>query len=166
MSKGTARNSIKHARSNPSYKTVARWTSESTDCYIQKYKEAEHGRVRDLMNQIESHPHRTDLQADLTQNNVHDLFSEKSKKMIHDTGNVEHFELCEIDSRIQCAYCLSYWAKGIVYCTCGICLGHSEDVRRLNRKRFDALSVSNYVIKKECTHGARHGKSEEQIYYH
>ena len=29
-------------------------------------KDAEHGRVRDLINQIESHPHRDDLQAATT----------------------------------------------------------------------------------------------------
>ena len=39
-------------------------------------------------------------------------------------------------------------------------------MRRLNRKRFDALSISNYVIKKGCSHGARHGQSEEKIYNH
>ena len=39
-------------------------------------------------------------------------------------------------------------------------------MRLLNRTRFDAVSTSNYVIKKGCSHGARHGKSEEQIYHH
>ena len=37
---------------------------------------------------------------------------------------------------------------------------------RLNRKRFDALSISNYVLKKGCSHGAGRGNTEEQIYYH
>ena len=44
---------------------------------------------------IESHPHRQDLQADQQQNNAYNPFSEKSKKMIQDMGNVELFELCE-----------------------------------------------------------------------
>ena len=39
-------------------------------------------------------------------------------------------------------------------------------MRRLNRKWVDALSISNYVIKKGFSHGVRHGKSEEQIYHH
>ena len=111
-------------------------------------EEAEHVRVRELLTRIESHSHRDDLQTDLMQDNVYNPFSENSKKMIHDMGNVEHFELCETDSQAQCSYCLSYWAKGIVYCTCGICLCHTEVMRRLNRKRFDALAFSNYVIKK------------------
>ena len=86
--------------------------------------------------------------------------------MIHELGNVEYFELCETGSTLQYSYCLSYCAKGIVFCTCGICISHTDDMRRLNRNRFDALSISNHVIKKGCSHGARHGKSEEPIYYH
>ena len=57
-------------------------------------KQAENSRVRELVQKIESHPHRQDLQADLQQNNAYNPFSEKSKKMIRDMGNVELFELC------------------------------------------------------------------------
>ena len=46
-------------------------------------------------------------------------FSEKSKKMIRDMGNVELFELCETISKVQCSECLLYWNQGIVCCTCG-----------------------------------------------
>ena len=58
-------------------------------------KLAENSRVRELVKKIESHPHRQALQDDLQQNNAHNPFSEKSKKMIEDMGNVELFELCE-----------------------------------------------------------------------
>ena len=54
-------------------------------------KQAENSRVRELVKKIENHPHRQDLQADLQQNNAHNPFSEKSKKMIKDMGNVELF---------------------------------------------------------------------------
>ena len=47
------------------------------------------------MKKIESHPHRQDLQADLQQSNAYNPFSEESKKMTQDMGNVELFELCE-----------------------------------------------------------------------
>ena len=36
------------------------------------------------------------------------LFCENSKKMIHDIGNVEYFELCETTSKVQCSYRLVY----------------------------------------------------------
>ena len=55
-------------------------------------KQAENSRVRELVKKIENHPHRQDLQADLQQNNAYNPFTEKSKKMIKDTGNVELFE--------------------------------------------------------------------------
>ena len=65
-------------------------------------KQAENSRVRELVKKIENHPHRQDLQADLQQNNAYNPFSEKSKKMIKDTGNVELFELFETEPKTQC----------------------------------------------------------------
>ena len=58
-------------------------------------KEAENLRVQELVKKIESHPHREALQADLQQNNVYNPFSDDSKAMIREMGNVELFELCE-----------------------------------------------------------------------
>ena len=39
--------------------------------------------------------------------------------MILDMGNVELFELCETNSKVQCKECVLYWNQGIVSCTCG-----------------------------------------------
>ena len=58
-------------------------------------KQAENFRVRELVKMIESHPHRRALQANLQQNNAYNPFSEESKVMIREMGNVELFELCE-----------------------------------------------------------------------
>ena len=82
-------------------------------------KQAESSRVRELVKKIEKHPYRHALQQDLQQNNADNPFSEMSKKMIKDMGNVELFELFETDPKTQCTECLSYWSEGIVYCTCG-----------------------------------------------
>ena len=62
-------------------------------------KQAENFRVRELVKKIESHPHREALQADLQQNNAYNPFSEDSKAMIREMGNVELFELCEFQKR-------------------------------------------------------------------
>ena len=65
-------------------------------------KQAENFRVRELVKKIENHPHRRALQADLRQNNAKNPFSNNSKEMIRELGNVELFELCEtIPKRIQ-----------------------------------------------------------------
>ena len=82
-------------------------------------KQVENSRVRKLV-KIESHPHRQDRQADLQQSNAYNPFSEKSKKMIRDMGNVELFEVCETILKMQRSECLLFWNQGIVYCTCGI----------------------------------------------
>ena len=55
--------------------------------------------------------------------------------------------------------------QGIVYCTCGQCLVDSESRKSFNKRRLDALSIPNYVMKKGGTHGARHGKTEVQREY-
>ena len=61
---------------------------------------------------------------------------------------------------------MTYWTKGIVYCTCGTCLRPTDKTRKLNKDRFDVLSIPHYVIKKGPSHGARHGNTEKQIVYH
>ena len=38
----------------------------------------------------------------------------------------------------------------------------SESRRKFKKLRLDALSFPNYVTKKGRSHGARHGKTEEQ----
>ena len=55
-------------------------------------KQAGNFSVEELVKKIESHPHREAFQADLQQNNVHNPFSNHSKEMIREMGNVELFE--------------------------------------------------------------------------
>ena len=125
-------------------------------------KQAENFRVRELVKKIESHPHRRALQADLQQNNAYKPFSEESKVMIRDVGNVELFELCETIPKVQCSECLLYWNQGIVYCTCGHLQKEVEASQHFHQWRLDAFTIQNYVIEKGRRRGARHGKTEAQ----
>ena len=129
-------------------------------------KQAENFRDRELVKKIESHPHRRALQADLQQNNVYNPFSNHSKAMIREIGNVELFELCETIPKVQCSQCLLYWNQGVIYCTRGHLLVESESSQKFHKLRLDALSIPHYVIKKERPHGARHGKTEAWKQYH
>ena len=126
-------------------------------------KQAENFRVRELVKKIESHPHREALQADLQQNNVYNPFSEESKEMIRDMGNVEIFESCETIPKVQCSECLLYWNQGIVYCTCGHLLVDRESSRHLHPMAIGCFSQSRTMsLRKGRPHGAGHGKTEEQ----
>ena len=58
-----------------------------------------------------------------------------------------------------------FWELGIENCTCGTCLQPSQKNRKLNKDRFDVLSIPNYVMKKGPSHGARHGPTERQRIY-
>ena len=125
-------------------------------------KQAENFRVRELVKKIESHPHRRALQADLHQNDAYNPFSEESKVMIREMGNVELFEPCETIPQVQCSECLLYWNQGIVDCICGHLLKESESSHCFRQWRLDAFSTQNDVIKKGRPRGARHGKTEAQ----
>ena len=93
-------------------------------------KEAENFSVQEFIKKIESHPHREALHADLQQNNVYNRFSNNSKEMIRELGNVELFELCETRPKVQCSQCLIYWNQGIIFCTCGQFLVESESRKK------------------------------------
>ena len=125
-------------------------------------KQAEHFHVRELVKKIESHPHRRALQADVQQNNAYNPFSEESKVMIREKGNVELFKLCETIPKVQCSECLLFWNQGVIYCTSGHLLRESESSQHFHQWRLDAFSITNYVIKKGRPRSARHGKTEAQ----
>ena len=129
-------------------------------------KEAEHLRVQEHVQRIETHPHRAALQADSQQNNVYNPSSKNSKEMIRELGNVELFELCQTTPKVQCSQCLLFWNQGIVYCTCGQCLICSESRRKFHKLRLEAISTPDYMIKNGAIPGARHGKTEVQREYH
>ena len=75
--------------------------------------------VRELIQKIENHPDRHALQQDLQQSQQFNPFSQESKEMIHEVGNIELCELLDMEPKAQCKVCLSYWDVSIVYCTCG-----------------------------------------------
>ena len=121
--------------------------------------------ISKLVHQIKNHPNKDALIADLQQDHPYNPFSEKSEEMIHDLGNVENLEMCEISLKVQCIHRLKYWTTGILYSTCGTCMIPTEHTRRLNRRTFDALSMPYFVIKKGPPHGARHVNTKAQREY-
>ena len=115
--------------------------------------------VRELIQKIENHPQRQALQRDLQQSQQFNPFSQESKEMIHEVGNIELCELLDMEPKAQCKVCLSYFNIGIVYCTCGYFLrkGRGENKKFL-QYTMDLLSIPNYHIKKGRPHGHRYGK--------
>ena len=103
-------------------------------------KQAENSRICELVKKIESHLHRQDPPADLQQSNAYNPFSEKSKKMIQDMGNVELLKLCETTPELHCSECLLCWNQGIVYCTCGHLLRENQSSRFLDSQHFARIS--------------------------
>ena len=122
--------------------------------------------VRDLIQKIENHPNRHALQRDLQQSHSFNPFSQESKEMIHEVGNVELCELLDMEPKAQCKVCLSYWDVGIVYCTCGHFLRNGiEENKKFVQYTMDLLSIPNYYIKKGRPHGHRYGKKPGDYEY-
>ena len=100
--------------------------------------------VRELIQKIENHPNRHALQWDLHQSQSFNALSQKSKKMIHEVGNVEMRELLDMEPKALCKVCLSYWDVGIVYCTCGFFLRNGTEVnKKFVQYALDLLSIPN-----------------------
>ena len=117
--------------------------------------------VRELIQQIENHPYRQALQRDLQQSQSFNPFSQESKQMIHEVGNIELCELLETEPKTQCKVCLSYWDVGIVYCTCGHFLRNgTEENKKFVQYTMDLLSIPHYYIKKGRPTGTITGRSQ------
>ena len=102
------------------------------------------------------------LIRDLQETDTFDPFCEESKKIIHNMGNVEYFELCEVSAKTQCSSCAACWPDGVVCCPCG----HLRKIRLMTKEKFDLLSAPFFIKKKGAFCGARHEKSEEQCDHH
>ena len=112
-------------------------------------QQAENFRVRELVKMIESHFHREALQADLQQNNVYNPFSDDSKAMIREMGNVELFELCETIPKVQCSESFLYWNQGVVYCTL--------DISWLKANPATIFTNGDWILSQSRTTSSRRG---------
>ena len=101
--------------------------------------------VRELIQKIENHPHRQVLQRDLEQSQQFNPFSEESKELIHEVGNIELCELLDMEPKAQCKVCRSYWDIGIVYCSCRHYLRNGNEENKKHVKyNMDFLSIPHY----------------------
>ena len=108
-------------------------------------KQLHGGSVREVIQKIENQPNRHALQRDLQQSQSFDPFSQESKQMIHEVGNIELCELLDTEPKTQCKVCLSYWDVGIVYCTCGHFLRNSEEICPVHH----GAPVDSYLLHNE-----------------
>ena len=130
-------------------------------------KQLQSASVRELIQKIENHPHRHALQRDLQQSQSFNPFSQESKQMIHEVGNIELCELLDTEPKTQCKVCLSYLDIGIVHCTCGHFLRKgTQENKKFIQYTMDLLSIPDYYIKKERPHDHRYGKKPgDREYY-
>ena len=115
-------------------------------------KQLQSASVRELIQKTENHPNRHALQRDLQQSQSFNPFSQESKQMIHEVGNIELCELLDTEPNTQCKVCLSHWDIGIVYCACGHFLRKgTEENKKFIQNTMDLLSIPDYHKKERAT---------------
>ena len=67
-------------------------------------KQLQSASVRELIQKIKNHPNRHALQRDLQQSQSFNPFSQESKQMIHEVGNIELCELLDMDPKRSAKY--------------------------------------------------------------
>ena len=67
-------------------------------------KQLQSASVRELIQKIENHPNRHALQRDLQQSQSFNPFSQESKQMIHEVGNIELCELLDMEPKSSAKY--------------------------------------------------------------
>ena len=72
--------------------------------------------------------------------------------------------MCENSSKQQCPECNIYWETGIIYCSCGRNMRSSQRPTEVAQNNRDVTSILGYV-KKNSSHGAKHGPFERQRMY-
>ena len=82
---------------------------------VQEHDHIRKKAVQKLIHQFVNHPNKETLQEDLQQNSAFNPSSEQSKEMIYGMGNMEYFEICEINPNIQCSNSMTYWPKGLFF---------------------------------------------------
>ena len=116
--------------------------------------------VHNLIQQIENHPQRQALQNDLQQHHAFNPFSKESKDSIMAAGNTELCEIIDVEPKLQCRACLTYWSAGIVYCTCGhLMKDDTTENKKYISSVLDLFSIPNFYIRKGRAHGHRYGKA-------
>ena len=130
-------------------------------------KQLQSANVRELIQKIENHRNRHAFQRDLQQSQTFNPFSQESKQMIHEVGNIEQFELLDTEPKnaVQgMLIILGHWHR----------LLHVRDFLRKGREEnqkfikytMELLSISDYYIKKGRPHGHRYGKKPgDREYY-
>ena len=109
-------------------------------------KQSENVSVRELVKKIESHPHRQALQADLQQNNAFNPFSNESKAMIREMGNVELSEFMRNNSKSAMLRMPSLESRNsLLHLWTSL---ERKQIQNFHQWRLDAFSSPPYVIKK------------------
>ena len=133
---------------------------------VEKVETNRKATVKRLVEQFGNHPNRNMLLKDFEKSEEITHFRQESNDMIAEMGNDEIFEINETSSKRQCRDCALCWKLVSYTAHAEKCVQPTEKSRQFKKDRFDILSIPGYVMKKNLSRGARHGRSLRQTVYH
>ena len=124
-------------------------------------KHSEKLNILQLIRRITSHPQKQAVQKDLDQEQSFNAFSDESKKVIKESGNIEISEIINAEPKWQCKSCLTHCNPGIIYCACGrLMTTDSSENRKYISSTLDSFSIPCFYIRKDRPRGHRYGKAQ------
>ena len=132
---------------------------------VQEKDDVRRETVKKLIHQIETHPNRESLMADLNKTQIQSVQQRvEGIDQQHGEHRILRVVLDLFHVTIHRLFILL--EVGIVYCTCRKCLQPSERNRQLKKERYHVPPIPNFFIKKNPSHGARDGPTVgHKIYY-
>ena len=112
-------------------------------------KQLQSASVRELIQKIENHPNRHGLQRDPQQSQSFNPFSQESKQMIHEVGNIELCELLDTEPKTQCKVCfiiLGHWHR--LLHVRALLAKRNRGYKKFVQYTMDILCIPDYFSKK------------------
>ena len=116
--------------------------------------------VQTLIQKIENHPHRHALQSDLQQRRPFKPFSKESHDMIKAVGNIELWELLDVEPKHSAKYACRTGTSALSTARAGTSCEMDQMRTRSSSSTLDLFSIPGYYIRRGRPHGHRCGKKE------
>ena len=118
------------------------------------------GQIHEEVGKLRKGSYTKSIREDQRKPENYMIFSEESRRIIHELGNIELYELGQMSSTIQCHFCYKHLPHGLRICLCGMCLRPDEDTISKIEARFKTLIVPHYFAHINRSRGEKCGESQ------
>ena len=147
-----------HVEEKPEFKVDLRIEGVAHDVILKD--EEWMGQTHEEVGKLRKASYTKSIREDQRKPENYMIFSEESRRIIHELGNIELYELGQMSSTIQCHFCYKHMPEGLRICICGMCLRPDEDTISKIEARFKTLIVPHYFAHINRSRGEKCGESK------